>query len=235
MKDTIPSNSVNNRKLILEVRFDPNPKIVDLRGKILDELMKAKIIPNALWELGNGMLSIADSLDQNVYTKKCFVDTQRFSFISHYNHTNESFFNSFNSAFAIINKYLEVDITRIGCRIQGTYGCKSNNYANILNGLLKMFPSQFLLEDFPGKDFNFQFVYQNGNYRIGPINEKDLWTKEQFPDDKTRNDKMGFAIDTDNFILKDKALDIIKITAAKDVYLTSLSVEKLLFEKLNLI
>lgn len=233
MKDTIPASSVYNRKLILEVRFDPNPKIVDLRGRLLNDLLKANIIPKALWELGDGMISIADTNHATIFNKKCYVDTQRFSYFSHYNHTNESFFNQFNSAFEIINNHLDADITRIGCRIQGTYACKSDNYNTVLKSFLDLFPSQFLLDKFPSKDLNFQLVYQNGQYHIGPIDVNDLWTKQQFPDDEVRKNKVGFGIDTDNFILKDEGKTSIKPSSAKDVYQTSISVEKLLFEKLN--
>lgn len=233
MKNTINSSSILNRKLILEVRYEPNPQIVDKRGKILDEIMRANIIPNGQWELGDGMVSIADSLEQNLVTKKCFIDTNRITLMSQCNETNESFFNNFTTLFNIAKDNLTIDIKRIGCRIQGTYSCKSTKYENILNGFIDLFPSQFILEEFPSKDLNFHLVYQNGKYEIGPINVEDIWTKQQFQNEKLRINKPGFAIDTDNYILKTN--EIVKSTSIKDVYLTSLSVEKSLFEKLNII
>ncbi len=233
MKNTINSSSILNRKLILEVRYEPNPQIVDKRGKILDEIIKSNIIPNGQWELGDGMVSVADNLEQNLVSKKCFIDTNRITLMSHCNDTNESFFNNFTTLFNIAKDNLAIDITRIGCRIQGTYSCKSYKYDNILKGFINLFPSQFFLEEFPSKDLNFHLVYQNGKYEIGPINIDDIWTKQQFQNEKVRINKPGFAIDTDNYILKTN--EIVKTSSIKDVYLTSLSVEKSLFEKLNII
>lgn len=233
MKNTIDSSSILNRKLILEVRFEPNPQIVDKRGKILDEIIKSNIIPNGQWELGDGMISFADSLEQNLVTKKCLIDTHRITLMSHCNDTNERFFNNFTTLFNIAKDNLSIDIIRIGCRIQGTYSSKSMKYENILKGFLNLFPSQFILEEFPTKDLNFHLVYQNGKYEIGPINIDDFWTKKQFQNEKLRVNKPGFAIDTDNFILKTS--ETVKISSIKDVYMTSLSVEKSLFEKLNTI
>lgn len=233
MKNIINSSSILNRKLILEVRFEPNPQIVDKRGKILDEIIKSNIIQNGQWELGDGIISFADSLEQNLVTKKCIIDTHRITLMSHCNDTNESFFNNFMTLFKIANDNFNIDIIRIGCRIQGIYTCKSIKYENILKGFINLFPSQFILDEFATKDLNFHLVYQNGKYEIGPINIDDIWAKQQFQNDKLRVNKPGFAIDTDNYILKTN--ETVKTSSIKDVYMTSLSVEKSLFEKLNTI
>jgi len=233
MKNLIPSESLLNRKLILEIRFNPNPQIVDNRGKMLAELLKSKIINNAHWQMGDGTISMTDAVDPNIFTKRCYIDTQIFSLISQINHTNESFYNDINTLYNIVTQVTDIDIVRIGCRIQGTYSTVLKSYEKILDGFLNLFPSQFILEDFEKKDLNFLLVYRNGQYSIGPIAENDNWTKQQFPNEEIRNNKMGFAIDTDNYILKVKPNNLNKINFVKDVFLTSLSVEKSLFEKLN--
>jgi len=234
MKDTIPNSQINNRKLIMEVRYEPNAKIVDLRGQLLEKLTTLNFIPNATWELGDGMISLVDKPDDTM-SKKCYIDFHRFSYISSANQTNESFFNSFNNAFTIVREVLGIKINRIGCRIQGTYSSNFKDFDEVLAKFLNLFPEKFLLADFPSKDLNFQLVYQNGQYIIGPVSEDDSWTKSQFPDEKSRKKGIGFAIDTDNYVIKDNNTDFIKHALAKDVYLTSLSVEKLLFEKLKCI
>jgi hypothetical protein len=88
------------------------------------------------------------------------------------------------------------------------------------------------MEDFNVKDLKFQLVYQNGHYNIGPVSKDDVFITTTFPfDDASKN--VGFAIDTDNYIIRSKEKEVITDSVIKDVYLTSLSVEKSLFEKLN--
>jgi hypothetical protein len=123
-------------------------------------------------------------------------------------------------------------IIRVGCRIQGTYRCKNNDYSQIVNSFKSLFPSQFLLDDYNAKDMRFQLNYQNGHYHIGPISKDDVFLKNEFPFDEV-NKNAGFAIDTDNYIIRSKEKEIINDNIIKDVYITSLSVEKSLFEKLN--
>ena len=233
MKDSIKRDFVKNRKLVLEVRFAPNPRILDERGSLINKIVDAGIIPNAHWELGGANITISDKQDQIQTRKKIFIDINRMSYISTDGDTNESFLASFEKIFRCYKETIpQFQILRIGCRIQGSYICESTDYDKIIEKFKSNFPNQFLLEDFPAQDLKFQLVYQNGMYNIGPIRKDDQFLKSEFPYDE-RFDHIGFAIDTDNYILKELSTDLIKESSIKDVYITSLSVEKSLFEKLK--
>lgn len=232
MENTIDSKNINNRKIILEVRFKSSPLIVDKRGEILQSLMKLKMFAQTHWELGNGEVKIFDTEEPEKAKSIIYVDIKKFTVVSSFNHTNDSFYNMFDKTYKAVKAITgEVEIERIGCRIIGTYKADSSEYSKILNGFKKSFPSQVLLEDFPVNDLRLQLVYQNGQYNIGPIKKDDPFFKKEFPNSDAQN-AVGFGIDTDNYILKPDS-STIKDSSIKDVFMTSLSVEKLLFEKLR--
>ena len=232
MKDTIPRQSIHNRKIILEVRYDSDPYIIDKRGKILKELSDTKVILDPKWQIGDGSIVIEDHDKASLSNRKCYVDSQRFSFSLSSGFTNESFYQNFDKLFEVVYKNLEVKILRIGCRIQGSYACQSNSNKQILDSFLKIFPDNFILNDFTPKDLRFHFMYENGQYQLGPTMENDIWLLQNFQNEETRNNSAGFAIDTDNYILRDASTEI-KKNSIKDVFLASISVEKLLFDKLK--
>lgn len=233
MKDNIKREFIQNRKLVIEIRINPNPKILDERGNLINKLIESQAIPNANWELGGANITVTDKLEQNQSRRKIFVDINRISYISTAGDTNESFFFSFEKAFKCFKETISsFQIQRIGCRIQGSYSCESKDFDSIIDKFKKNFPNQFLLEEFPAQDLRFQLIYQNGMYHLGPIRKDDQFLKAEFPYDG-RVEHIGFAIDTDNYILKENSSEQIKESSIKDVFITSLSVEKSLFEKLK--
>ena len=114
----------------------------------------------------------------------------------------------------------------------GTYKTKSTEFSNVVTNFKAMFPTQILLEDFAVKDLRLQLIYQNGQYHIGPISKDDNFLKNEFRFEDVKK-SVGFAIDTDNYILKSREKEVINQQSIRDVYLTSLSVEKSLFDKLS--
>lgn len=233
MENTIPSNSICNRKIIIEIRYSANPLIIDKRGELLNKLNQKNIIPNSHWELGTGEVKIFDNSNQEDARTVLFVDLKKLSIISTKISSNDSFFQLIDKTYKILKEVVgDLDILRIGCRIIGTYKAKSKDYSTILQGFKNMFPSQLLLEDFTVKDLRLQLNYQNGMYHIGPINKNDEFLKNQFPYTECDN-TIGFAIDTDNFMLKPSSGIKITDSNIKDVFITSLSVEKSLFEKIS--
>lgn len=233
MKDNIKGEFIKNRKLIIEVRYSPNPKILDERGALINKLVDSNIISNPHWELGGANITVSDKADQKQSRKKIFIDIHRMSYISTSQDTNASFFASFEKAYKVFKETIsDFNIKRIGCRVQGTYSCASKEYKTIIEKFKAHFPSQFLLEEFPAQDLRFQLVYQNGMYNIGPVHKDDQFLKQEFSFDE-KIEHIGFGIDTDNYMLKENSEQIIKDSSIKDVFMTSLSVEKSLFEKLK--
>lgn len=235
MEDSIKSSKIHNRKIVIEVRYEPNPTVIDSRGTLVKKLIDSNLIANAQWELGIGEIKITDSLNANVSRQLIYADLHRLTIISSKKETNESFFHFVEKVFNIFKVVITTfTIIRIGCRIQGTYQAKSTDYAQIVNGFKNLFPSQILLEDYNIKDLRFQLNYQNGQYNIGPVSKEDPFIKTEFPfDDASKN--TGFAIDTDNFVIRSKEKEKINDSVIKDVYITSLSIEKSLFEKLSIL
>ncbi|MBC7748053.1 MAG: hypothetical protein H7Z76_05655 [Methylotenera sp.] len=233
MENTIPAVSICNRKIIIEIRYSAIPIIIDKRGELLNKLNHKSIIPNSHWELGTGEVKMFDSVNQEDARIVLFADLKKLTIISTKISSNDSFFQLIDKAYKTLKEVVgDVDILRVGCRIIGTYKAKSKEYITILQGFKDMFPSQILLEDFQVKDLRLQLNYQNGMYNIGPINKNDEFLKTQFPYDECDN-SVGFGIDTDNFILKPAIGAKISDSNIKDVIITSLSVEKSLFEKIS--
>ncbi len=233
MENNINSSSINNRKIILEIRFEANPVIIDKRGQLTKKLQEDNLIVNSKWELGNGDLKIVDNLEPNDTRQVIYIDSQKLTIICSNNQTTDSFLNIVNKAYKIFIDIIgSVVITRIGCRIMGTYKTKSTEFSNVVTNFKAMFPTQILLEDFAVKDLRLQLIYQNGQYHIGPISKDDNFLKNEFRFEDVKK-SVGFAIDTDNYILKSREKEVINQQSIRDVYLTSLSVEKSLFDKLS--
>lgn len=150
--------------------------------------------------------------------------------------TNQSYCDRLNKIYKVFKDSVgkeNIKIYRIGCRIQGTYSTNKKSFDEILDAFIKIFPQQFLLENFQTKDLNFQTSYENGSYNIGPIKNEDPFLKSNFKYDD-RNGSIGFGIDTDNYVSKgEDEMNFISDSKIKDVIIASLSVEKFLFDKLN--
>jgi hypothetical protein len=233
MKNNIESSLILNRKVIIELRFIPAPRFLDLKGTILDKINSLNIIKGADWSIGDSALKIADNKKEELIKNIVQVEINRISLISSNVDSIERLVSDFIKLYDTINEVLgNITITRIGCRIQGTYKTKSNEYDKILENFKNSFPSQIFLENFPTNDLRLQIVYQNGTYHIGPVNENDNFLNREFknPD---RNNSVGVAIDTDNYLLKTGTLDIGSKTKIKDVITASLAVEKSLVENLK--
>ena len=233
MKNNIESSLILNRKVIIELRFIPAPRFLDLKGTILDKINSLNIIKGADWSIGDSALKIADNKKEELIKNIVQVEINRISLISSKVDSIEKLVSDFIKLYDTINEVLgNITITRIGCRIQGTYKTKSNEYDKILENFKNSFPSQIFLENFPTNDLRLQIVYQNGTYHIGPVNENDNFLNREFknPD---RNNSVGVAIDTDNYLLKTGNIEIGSKTKIKDVITASLAVEKSLVENLK--
>lgn len=233
MKNNIDSSLILNRKVIIELRFIPAPRFLDLKGTILDKIYPLNIIKGNDWSIGDSALKIADSNKDELIKNIVQVEINRLSLISSKVDSIEKLVADFLKLYDTIDEVLNgLTITRIGCRIQGTYKTKSTEFDKILENFKKSFPTQIFLENFPTNDLRLQIVYQNGTYHIGPVKEDDNFLIREFknPD---RNNSVGIAIDTDNYLLKTGANNINSKTKIKDVITASLAVEKSLVENLK--
>lgn len=233
MKNNIDSSLILNRKVIIELRFIPAPRFLDLKGTILDKINSLNIIKGADWSIGDSALKIADNNKEELIKNIVQVEINRLSLISSKVDSIEKLVADFLKLYDTINDVLGgLTITRIGCRIQGTYKTKSTEFDTILENFKSSFPTQIFLENFPTNDLRLQIVYQNGTYHIGPVKENDNFLIREFknPD---RNNSVGIAIDTDNYLLKTGGNDISSKTKIKDVITASLAVEKSLVENLK--
>ncbi|MCD8413606.1 hypothetical protein [Tenacibaculum finnmarkense] len=233
MKNNIDSSLILNRKVIIELRFNPAPRFLDLKGTILDKINSLNIIQGADWSIGDSTLKIADNNNEELIKNIVQIGINRISLISSKVDSIEKLVSDFIKLYDSIDELLGgLIISRIGCRIQGTYKTKSTEFNKILENFKNAFPTQIFLENFPTNDLRLQIVYQNGTYHIGPVKEDDGFLMREFknPD---RNNSVGIAVDTDNYLLKTGNNDISSKTKIKDVITASLAVEKSLVENLK--
>lgn len=234
MKENINKEIVLNRKIVIELKYKPNPKILDLKGSIVDSIQTLNLFSPFHWEIGVTGLLLKDSNEKNASRSQVIIDISKFGFICSKIDTIESFFSNYSKLYEVVNAIVDnLIIMRIGCRIQGTYKVKSQNFESVLTSFIKVFSSEIFLTDFPVKDLRVQINYQNGMYNVGPINENDEFLKNEFQYPE-RIDKVGVAIDTDNFLLNSSGNeDLNKISKIKDVFTASLAVEKSLYDKMK--
>jgi len=235
MKDSISSSLIFNRKIVTEIRYLPNPIVSDHKGGIIESLKHKNLVDPFKWKFGLADVTIADGDNERETRETIFFDPQRLTYINSNFTTNQSYCDKFNKIFKVFREHIgkgNVKITRIGCRIQGTYSCTADSYDKILERFLGIFPNQFFLDSFEPKDLSFQLVYENGMYTIGPVKAEDPFLRSHFKYEN-RNNAIGFAIDTDNYVSKEASDDYIPAGKVTDVMTASLSVEKYLFDKLK--
>ncbi len=232
MKDNIATGVILNRKIVIEIRFNPKPKILDIKGSIIKSVEELALFPVFHWEVGNAVVLVKDSNEQVNVRNQIIVEINRFAFISSKIDSLDSFYAKFHKIYSKLNELVSFnEYRRIGCRIQGTYKVKSSNFDTILKKFKESFPNEIFLKDFPVKDIFFRLNYSNGMYIIGPIQENDDFLKKEFPF-HDRNNSIGIGIDTDNYYLNESG-ETIKDSKIKDVFTVSLAVEKSLYEKLK--
>ena len=92
-----------------------------------------------LEELGKAIFSCENA--HNVI----LVTLNRISFISYKVDSVESFYANFSKVYEAVTKVLSpLTITRIGCRIIGTYKTKSCDFKNVLKNFQDSFPAKNL-------------------------------------------------------------------------------------------
>lgn len=236
MKDNIESTAIANRKIVIELRYLPIASILDKKGTIADAVASAKIFrPGNFWELANNTVRFQNNADKAQSAVTASVEYNRLSFISTKIDTVDSFFNSFVKFYEAIKAIIPSwTVTRIGCRIIGSYNASSNDFNILLENLKKLFPSNFLIEPYNPHNLQLRSDYTNGMYQIGLLKENDDFFQREFPVN-TCVQKVGIMIDTDNYLLKLTEDNIESIDNIKKVFVASLAVEKALYENLRLI
>ena len=229
MKDNLESKNIGNRKIVIELRFDHKVLLSDKKGALIDGIQQLGIFNPFYWEIGMANFSIFDSNIKKEARNIVIAELSKVSFISSKIDSVESFFSRFEKIRTIFIKELgELNIRRIGCRVQGSYYTKSNSFEKILENINQGFPSSFYLKEYPATDMMFRLDYQNGMYNIGPVKENlDTFLEQNF-DESYRKKHVGIAIDTDNYLTNEKS-PINDLQAIKDVFMLSLSVEKELY------
>ena len=233
MKDNIESKNIGNRKIIIELRFDHKVTLSDKKGTIIEKLKQLNLINPFYWEIGMANFTVYDNVKKNEARNFVIAELDKLSFISSKIDSIDNFYSKFEKIRgAFIAELGELNIRRIGCRIQGTYYTKSNSIDAIMDNIKKGFPSQFYLSNYPINDMMFRLTYKNGVYNIGPVNENnDAFLQQNF-DGSYRKNHFGVAIDTDNYLTSENC-PINELQTIKDVFVLSLSVERDLFSNMK--
>jgi len=232
MKDNLDKKNIGNRKFIIELRYNPVVSMLDKRGAIVEAVEMSKCFNTFHWEINTSEVTIRDHAEKERAKNFVFVTFNRFSFISYKVDSVGGFYSNFKKVYEAVVAILgNITIQRIGCRIIGTYKVKSQDFSSILTHFKDAFPSKIFIEKYPAKDLSFTLTYENGMYRVGPVNENDNFYNKEF--ELSPNEKhVGIAIDTDNY-LTNEVREINDKSLIKDVYTLSLAVEKELYSNLS--
>jgi len=232
MKENISSKNIGNRKIIIELRFEAIPSIIDKKGTLIESIESTNPSLFQYWEINNDGVILRDNGNKEQYTTLVALSFHRLSFTSWKIDTIESFFATFKKVYdSVIHVLGNLTITRIGCRIISTYPVKARDYDSLLNSIQAKFPNSFFFDKYPCRNLNFKMNYDNGMYQIGLVHEEDSFYSREFQNEFT-NKHMGFYLDTDNYVtneskpLTDKDL-------VKDIFTLSLAVEKDIYSNLN--
>ena len=236
MKDNLDSESISNRKIVIELRYLPIASVLDKKGAIADAVADAKLFrPGNFWEISNNTVRFQNYSDRAQSFTTASVEYNRLSFICTKIDSIESYFNTFVKFYNVVKTIIPSwTITRIGCRIIGSYNTSSNDFGVLLDGIKKLFPSNFLIEPYNPQNLQFKSDYANGMYQIGLLKENDEFFQREFPVN-TCKPKVGIMIDTDNYLLRIAEESIESIENIRKVFVASLAVEKSLYENLRLL
>jgi hypothetical protein len=232
MKDNIEKKDIGNRKIIIELRFEHNVLIVDKKGELINALKKADVIKPFNWDMGVANFSIWDGDKKEEAYNALSVQLNRLNFVSRQIDSVDDYFSKFNKMYkSIIDILGKLEISRIGCRILGTYKVGIDNYDDVLATMKKIIPVNFLLSSYPTTDYRFELIYKSGMYNIGPINKtNDNFVMQNFTYPDMAN-HVGIGIDTDNYLTNElESINDEKLI--HDVYVASLSVEKDLYNNI---
>lgn len=228
MKDNIDTKKIGNRKIIIELRFNPIVSILDNKGHIVEAIEKSGCFNQSYWEINSADVTIRDHSDKDKARNIAYVTFNRFNFISYKVDSVDSFYSNFIKVYTeLIGVIGTPIIKRIGCRIIGTYKVKSQNFDSILNNFKESFPKHFFIENYSAKDLSFTLNYPNGMYTIGPVNLDDNFYDREFDFDGCYK-HIGIAIDTDNY-MTNEVKEINDKSLIKSIYTLSLAVEKDLY------
>lgn len=233
-KDNISSAAIINRKLIIELRFNPIASVLDKKGTIADAVSAEKIFkPDNFWEISNNAVRFQSSENKNDTHFIATVEYNKITFVGVKIDSIDSFFNLFLKFYRTIKGNIpNWTVTRIGCRVLGAYKTQSNEFSSILSNFIKIFPSKFIIEPYQTKDLLFRMDYSSGMYQISPLKDDDEFYKREFPSGII-NGGVGVMLDTDNYTLKIDGVDIDTIENIKTIFIASLAVEKSLYENLK--
>jgi len=233
LKDNINSRNIGNRKIIIELRFDHNILLADKKGSIIEEIISSKILNSFHWEIGIANIVIWDSKKKEDAYNSISIELNRLSYISRKVDSISGFYERFKKLLAVVKNNLnELNIQRIGCRIQGTYKCNIDNYNTLLDRFMRIIPQKFLLDNYPANDCRFELTYRNGMYNLGPVSgDGDPFLLQNFNyEDSVKH--LGFGIDTDNYLTNmNESINDEKLI--EDVFVLSLSVEKDLYTNIS--
>ncbi len=133
MKENIESKNIGNRKFIIELRYEPKVTMLDSKGALVEKIQETRVFPCTHWEIGQSEVVIRDDKKKENAHNVVLVTLNRMSFISYKVDSVESFYANFSKVYEAVTKVLSsLTITRIGCRIIGTYNTKSNDFKDVL-------------------------------------------------------------------------------------------------------
>ena len=233
MKSNIDNKLVGNRKIVIELRFQPHFSIIDKRGEILDSLLKIEAFKNLYGNMNASRILVGNNADEDSCSTTFAVYHNRISYISSKIDSVESFFSLFDQSYkAVLNITGDLNIVRIGCRTLGTYYVKGiNDFNSILQSFVNAFPTDIFFNDFTTRDLCLHIVHDKGMYRIGPVNKDDGFIMGEFQGENNVK-HVGIALDADNYI-NNSIHEINDSKLIKDVYMYALSVEKNLYDRVS--
>lgn len=231
MKENIASKKIGNRKIIIELRFEAIPSIIDRKGTLIEAIEKTNPSLFQYWEMNSDGIILRDNEEKDKFTTLVALSYHRLSFTSWKIDSIESFYANFKKVYDAIRVVLgDLHLTRIGCRVISTYPVKAKDYSILLDNVREKFPQKFFFDNYPCRNINFKMIYDNGMYQIGLVQEGDAFYSREFQNCNT-NRHFGFFLDTDNYVtneskpLTDKEL-------VKEIFTLSLAVEKDIYSNL---
>lgn len=146
MKDNIDGKYIGNRKIIIEIRFEPKVIMLDKRGELVEKLRETEAFNVFHWEIDQADVTLRDTIEKEEAANVVVVSFNRFSLISSKIDSIESFYAKFKELYqAMLDVLGKITVRRIGCRIIGTYKVKSTDYKNLLASFKDSFLSSQIL------------------------------------------------------------------------------------------
>lgn len=234
-----PCSKVRKKiRAIAEIRYPAAPKLLDMRGKIIEEIHPEIQDYFKHWKTDIGTVTFSNN--QEIQVGEFVISLKRTALIIEDIGSSQEFLDKTKKYFKLMYRVFgnEVErLTRVGvrfveiCTLPG-----ENKFDDMLDRISSKFlnlPDDLAIQQ---TDNLVKVVHKNGFFQIGPVKKEEAWVKQVFADIDRNIPEAGVGLDIDSYstdieVTSEQQL----LTAINAVFKVTKSVEESLLNHIGFI